>query len=272
MVRDSKWKDKKNATWITRNPSTEEVYEQFKRAIQSAVEKYRNGFTLSPEDCDDLFNDIFVRLMEKTAKKPGNRRKVFFMLRVISSQAAEAMKELRGGKPKNSKLSNDQRTVSLSGHEETVEYSDDPITQAITAIPDWDSDIALQRVRTSLHGNALLMFEFVLHKREKHSVGGIAAYCHGELKMDSSEISEARMQIVEAMHQHGLALNYPPPASLTKERKRMTDVERLKWLDDLRSKYKDVEDAAKNENCTRNAINHHCKRLHGISFPEWITR
>jgi hypothetical protein len=44
--------------------------------------------------------------------------------------------------------------------------------------------------------------------RDRHLVGGIAAYCHQTLKMTSGEIPEARMQIVEAMHENGMALNH----------------------------------------------------------------
>lgn len=184
------------------------------------------------------------------------------------------MGRLRGDKPhggqkaKRTRVSKADRTLSLTGFEE-VHDSSDPITRAISQTPDPDTDIALKRVRNGLEGNTAAIFDFVLHGREKHSVGGISVFCREELAMSNEEVSEARMEIVEAMHSHGLAMNYPPPASLLKHR-RMTSVERLMWLERLRVMYKTVEEAATGENVTRNAINHHCRKLHGVSFPDWI--
>jgi|HubBroStandDraft_5_1064220.scaffolds.fasta_scaffold31964_5 hypothetical protein len=51
----------------------------------------------------------------------------------------------------------------------------------------------------------------------------------------------------------------------------MTALECLIWLDELRTKYPTVEEAAKAFHVSRNSINHHCRRPHGMSFPEWIT-
>jgi len=46
----------------------------------------------------------------------------------------------------------------------------------------------------------------------------------------------------------------------------MTALERLIWLDELRAKYPTVEEAAKASHVSRNTINHHCRRLHGVSY------
>lgn len=144
----------------------------------------------------------------------------------------------------------------------------DQKARATRPAPDFDDEIAMGRVRDSLDGGARIMFEWVLSGRERHCVGGISSYCREKLGMSDSDISAARMKIVEAMHSNGLALDYPPPKVRTP--RRMTSVERLMWLDRLRDKYTTVEDAAAGEGCTRNAINHHCRKLHGVSFPEWV--
>lgn len=269
MKKNGNWKNKKNAKWIQREPTDEELIQQFAASVQQQICKYQVSFRLSLADCEDLRQDIMLRLLKL---KPAKKKLVWYCTTTIRNAAADSVVKLKGGKARGASQSNSQRTVSLTVDEVTHGDLLALIQRATSVDPNPTQTIVLERVRLCLSPPALLIFEWVLNERERHSVGGITDYCLS-VGMSRPEVTISRLEIVHALHRHGLCRNYPPPVGNPSERRtRMTAVERLRWLDELKAKYPRLADAARAVGTAPNTLNYHCRKLHGCSYSEWAIK
>lgn len=250
---------------------TNEFPTRYEAAIQKHVSKLKRAFSLSREDAEDLWQDIVLDLLSIPISLRGQK---YYVLKCVANAAVDSIRRITGKRPSDSQ-SQRQRTVYFEEHlhDDSSSALCHLISRATTVpSPDYDQNLMLNRVRHRLNPATLELFDWVL-KEPKHNHGDLVRYCRKELNMSADDISTARLEIVEAMHVCGLALNYPPPAIHKQKRMRRTAVERLHWLQGLvNAGYTRVSEAAQAAGLTPYAVNWHCRKYHGCNYNEFVAR
>ena len=191
--------------WTSRVPTQEELLTQFAAAIQREINRYRDSFSLSKEDCEDLRQDIIAKML---TIPPDKQRGSDYVIQCIRNAAINSLARITGWRPNGDK-SKTQRTVYLEECKD--EDSLAGLIERVTCIlPNPDLQIVLDRVRERLDVPALGVFDWVLEDEEHWSVINLGRQCR-KLGMDTLETLKIRWQIVDAMHDEGLCLNYPSP-------------------------------------------------------------